>query len=690
MQPALVRPINITLTLQSSYINSGKMSVIATPDLKYPSLCGQGWSLTDPRVDTAYTKSSPMKRMLFNRPLDQSYAFSTNQVSPGINQFFLATERATESAIVLPTSLALTQLFSKAANNSAEHASIVTEKLQSLQNSAMINPMKAMQVGHAQCQVDVFHFLRHESNGSSKVKFSINLQRPDSIFEDCLTNGEIPCFTYVQNMRYPTNSAVSIPFYPRIVDQADPRLISGNTAKQFQIGNLRIELYDDGVGDVGGDIFTPIGPTVSIRTKPRNLEASVDLDAFVNVTQQNLTYINVFDIHSGISVGVLGVVISVSSLEGLTEKPCSISRRSLDLDCVEGGGLIGMVGLSTLLDDDKSCFPYLDISREQSIRLFQPTSDPESDRRMRQLATMGEFISYEFLKRHSEDRKKGFQSLLEKEMHYLEALTSPADENDDLPPDKRRDPRPFRPSSCRLEPLLSSIGFNIHLQTFTLTSMTIDNTTNTVAAKSVNNFQSTTCGAPSDHYRGFSSKGDDKGFSGGLRRLESSRFAAAEKLRLSQLDLINTVSKYYIQKQNVETVKGRSKRHIPASELQIRKLLLECRLASEKLNDMTWDLALRRANVFSQALGIALTCYLSQVSDLSKAESSAAIWKDNGFLITFEGLLSAAGKELGMIEDASIGISMLRMVSVVLVTEDNTILQENPKIQIPDSTYLHW
>lgn len=689
MQPAFTRPINLSLALQSSYINSGKMSVVVTPDLKHPSLCGQGWSLTDPRVDMAYTKSSPMKRMLFNRPLDQSYAFSTNEVSPTTNHFFLATERATESSIVLPTSLALVQLFSKAANHSAQHANNVAEKLQSLQNSTMNNPMKAMQLGHAQCQVDVLHFLRHESAGNSRVKFSINLQKADSIFEDCLANGELPCFTYVQNMRYPTNSAASIPFYPRIVGQDDPRLISGDASKQFQIGFLRIQLHEDSVGDVGGDKFTSIGPSGSILTKPRNLEALVDLDAFVNVTEQKITYLNVVDIQSGISAGVLGVVISVSSLEGLVENPNNTSSRSEELDFVEGG-LIGMVGLSTLMDDEKACYPYLDVNRERSKQLFQPTANPESDRRTRQLATMGEFISSEFLKRHSEDRRRDFQSLLDKEVHYLEAVTSPADENDDLPPDKRRDPRPFRPSSCRLEPLLSSIGFNIHLQTFTLTSIAIDNTNNTIVSRSVNNFQSTTCGAPSDHYRGFSGKGEDKGFSGGLRRLESSRFAASEKLRLLQRDLINAVSQYYSRNQNMETVKGRSKRHIPPSELQIGKLRNECRLATEKLNDLTWDLAVRRANVFSQALGIALTCYLSQVSDLSKAESGAAIWKQHGFLIAFEGLLSAAGKELGMIEDASIGICMLRMVSVVLVTDDNPILNEKPKIQIPDSTYLHW
>jgi hypothetical protein len=63
--------------------------------------------------------------------------------------------------------------------------------------------------------------------------------------------------------------------------------------------------------------------------------------------------------------------------------------------------------------------------------------------------------------------------------------------------------------------------------------------------------------------------------------------------------------------------------------------------------------AVRRANVFSQSLGLAVTSYLSSLSDNSKITSGwPEIWRRHGYLVCFEGLLSAAGKELGMIEDA--------------------------------------
>mmetsp|Transcript_25475 Transcript_25475/g.32101 ORF Transcript_25475/g.32101 Transcript_25475/m.32101 type:complete len:360 (+) Transcript_25475:608-1687(+) len=82
------------------------------------------------------------------------------------------------------------------------------------------------------------------------------------------------------------------------------------------------------------------------------------------------------------------------------------------------------------------------------------------------------------------------------------------------------------------------------------------------------------------------------------------------------------------------------------------------------------------------------------MSDKAKLDSGAwaELWIKHGFLVTFEGLLSAAGKELGMIEDAAVGISMLRMASVMIVTEGNTFdgVNSSSCIPVPDSPYLKW
>jgi len=47
-----------------------------------------------------------------------------------------------------------------------------------------------------------------------------------------------------------------------------------------------------------------------------------------------------------------------------------------------------------------------------------------------------------------------------------------------------------------------------------------------------------------------------------------------------------------------------------------------------------------------------VTSYMASLSDGGPAMSKgcASVWVRHGYLITFEGLLSAVGKELGMIE----------------------------------------
>jgi hypothetical protein len=69
-----------------------------------------------------------------------------------------------------------------------------------------------------------------------------------------------------------------------------------------------------------------------------------------------------------------------------------------------------------------------------------------------------------------------------------------------------------------------------------------------------------------------------------------------------------------------------------------------------------------------QVLGQAVTAYLSGVSDVTLvSDDTAKQWRDHGFLLTYEGLLSGTGKETAMIEDAFLAIDMLQHVTVELV-----------------------
>lgn len=82
-------------------------------------------------------------------------------------------------------------------------------------------------------------------------------------------------------------------------------------------------------------------------------------------------------------------------------------------------------------------------------------------------------------------------------------------------------------------------------------------------------------------------------------------------------------------------------------------------------------------------MGIAVTSYLASISYGGPAWRFANIWAQHGYLITFEGLLSAVGKELGMIEDASTAVEMLRMTSVALVSADSATTSGASHERIP-------
>jgi len=125
--------------------------------------------------------------------------------------------------------------------------------------------------------------------------------------------------------------------------------------------------------------------------------------------------------------------------------------------------------------------------------------------------------------------------------------------------------------------------------------------------------------------------------------------------------------------------------HIPARNTQIAASRWKVFELTQQYHEITWTCTIRRLNVFSQALGIALTSYLTSISQNTNWPD---LWVKHGFLITFEGLLSAAGKELGMIEDAAVGIAMLKNVSVQLVSTKTASPAES--VNIVDSPHLKW
>ncbi len=389
IQPKLEKPFAMTLPFNSTFVHGGEMNLTVVPDTKFPALCGIGWSLSEPRTDTAYNPAAG-KRMLFNAPLDQNYAYALPSDPSSLQnsrKVLLATERLTESSVVLPLAAAYTQLLSRASEASTKHATQLLSKLQCLGGANKINdPMKALQQGHAQCQIEVLHFLRYHNDanvqqvGGGKVHVTLNLQRPDSIFENCLASCTILSHPYVMN----GNTAipqyappVSVPFYPKIVEKEDPRLLPGHegTDRKVFVGKVRFQIYEEGAGGAGGDVFSPIAPAGVVGFSPRHLEAIVDLDSHLNHPGNNTIHINVVDLRTGETAGALAISVSVFTLEGMVERSKKISGGSTKADVVHGG-LISLVGIDTLMEDEKASYPHSDLNHVSATSVFAVSSLP--------------------------------------------------------------------------------------------------------------------------------------------------------------------------------------------------------------------------------------------------------------------------------------------------------------------------
>ena len=414
----------MSLPLLSTLVVDGQVAVTVMRDMKFPPFCGSGWALTDPRTDTAYTTDGK-KRMLFNPPLDQSYVFpipKTSGVASTPNtSVLLATERATESTLVLPLATAMAQLLTKAIDQSYAHSVEVASKLQYLHGKTLHDPMKALQEGYAQCQIELLHFMRYPTDnsfGGGQVHVTVNLQRPDSIFENLLGAGALPSFPYDAQANYPPYPAISIPFYPRLVDKSDERLLPGlasNNTSSY-IGRVRIQLLEDGVGGAGSDVFSPIGPASGVGTSPRTLEALIDLEPYLNLNTggddgSTMVESKVMDVRTGKAVGVIVIKIAAHNLDGMVDHG-SVTNTS---QSTHGGfpevkgGLLSLVGLDTLLEGDMACFPHCDAQKgmDNSMNLNGCKGGCETDqRRIRQLATMGEFLTFDYMDTHSAVTRK--------------------------------------------------------------------------------------------------------------------------------------------------------------------------------------------------------------------------------------------------------------------------------------------
>jgi hypothetical protein len=217
---------------------------------------------------------------------------------------------------------------------------------------------------------------------------------------------------------------------------------------------------------------------------------------------------------------------------------------------------------------------------------------------------------------------------------YRAALQTPSTER--VPPHQDRTPRAFRPSSSRVCDVLAGIGFNVHAATLSLNVLDPEEVQQEPQQPEPQQgaiFHNITCGAPSDHARGFGnifpksnpkeSNHSNNGqlgaappsvghVTGGLRRLEAKRQELGALVSNLQTTLTMFIANYFGEQRQVSR---KSVTHVPPRHPELAALRWQLFEALQSLHHVTWVCAMRRAACFSQALGIALSSYLSSLSE---------------------------------------------------------------------------
>jgi hypothetical protein len=629
----------LTLGLQSSSVVDGQLHLLVCKDLKFPPLYGRGWSLTDASA-TGYPG-------LFRLPLDQSYGFNRR------GDWWVATERSTESAVVLPVATMLAQLFDQSCQVSLAHATSVAQRL--LQSRHDVQAQ-----GNAAAQLQIGYVLLQNTTTGSAASICVSWQRPDAIFEvELIPPSKVPVHT-VQIPFSPT--FVPTVFYPKVVtDDILPGLLQQHiTPPAFLLGNVRLVVTLTSAVATAGDPYAPAAPGSHSQNvlQDEQWEAILNAETYVNrsATADPLQ-LPLYHVKTGAVMGSLILQFSVTL--PVAQAPPMSAVSSL-------GGLVSLVGLDTLMEGHAA--PVLDCEAQP------PPSDPQAQRRQQQLKTMGNFVSHQYLQTHISTVRSPDSTMFSQRVELYGKALSFNPQPELVEPCKDRSPKPFRPSSSRSTVELAGIPFNVHTATLALEQGPSREET------PGGFFQNVSCGAPADHARGFGPLFQG-GPNGGLRRLEAMRLEFHQRFLEAQSNLIQAVASYFVAARQ----ENRILFHIPARNKIISDLRWRVFELMQQLHQITWACAVRRANVFSQTLGISLTSYLTSIcSSPDRCET----WVKHGYLVTFEGLLSSAGKELGMIEDASVGIAMMKAVSVVLVSSDAP--PPKKKVMIVNSPHLKW
>ena len=661
---------SLTVPINSKVLIDGHLQCVLSGNTKFPT-SDNGWFLSDPDPRSAYAVQAAG---MFHYPLTQSYGFSYAGDRPQ-EPIMVATERTVESSVVLPIAAAFHQLAAKAALLSLDHAKDVATSLLAYRHDSYPPDVAfadvALRISHLQSNMASTSILQGRS-----ATITASFQRPNSIFEvQVLEPTRLPLYPTAADGFRPD---ISCRFYPKAVFRKEEvlptvlQLYPGNKLpgpnNEFALGTVRIQvsvpkrLSDQSTNAASESQFDPNSPWEEIWECIIPIEHRIDqANSSPSSSSRNQEYAIVDP--KGHSMGNLFLNMTVSVVRPTTQAKLGAIKPV--------GGLPALMGMPKVLPDGIQ--PVLDFP-EASFG----SEPPQELRRRSQLLTMGKFMTYKYLEENIKtQRAPDAKALQERAELYRKALDARASEH--LPSHLDRSPKPFRPSASRSTPELSGIGFNVHNASLSTDRAGV--------------FYNITCGCPADHAAGYSKRmfaglteSPIGPISGGLRRLEKARLTLAEHIVSSQNQLTMNVANQFAS-QSKRSIQPAT--HIASDNIDLQGLRWRIFESIQCMNELTWSCAVRRANVFSQALGIAMTSFLASVCDPGKAKSNwPGIWAKHGFLVSYEGLLTAAGKELGMIEDASVGIAMLRRVHIVLSPDDGKMVAD--RVPVPFSQQLRW
>ncbi|KAL3921233.1 MAG: hypothetical protein SGILL_002853, partial [Bacillariaceae sp.] len=627
------------VTLSSALVVGGQLQLCVMPDPKFSQVFTRGWSLTDPDM-SGYSST------LSHLPLDQSYVFPGKQP----HHWLVANERATESTVPLPIATAVMEMANKASVKSLEHAQSIAKVLKANRHDHKDPDHKAT------CSLGVVGVTPRHLASAASASITISWRRPDSIFElELVANEPLPIAQLNVAAGFP---AVKHNFYPKLVtENVLPGILQAYGGKMPESGFLLGGLHFSVTLQSGTDQQAQIEIWESIV----GLESFIGSSGSTPATANNTIQVPLHKHKDTMGHLLLQITVALPPSAKNIRAPTMIAPTD---------GLVSLVGLESLSDGLNPSLDTLPSMESSSLR-------------HQQLNTMGLFFTTTYMEQQIALRQSALDAFQERSSKYKQALMQP----EKTAAHTLKTPKNYRPSSSRSAALLSGIPFNAHVASLNVNVVDSMHPKQSSSAEYPGaSFHNITCGAPADHARGFGNvlaNVSNMNVSGGLRRLEAQRAECAIQLQQAQSLLIAGVGNYLTAARKTGPVN-----HIPARHAEIQQLRWKVFECAHVLHHLTWMCAVRRANVFSQSLGLAVTTYLASVSDRSKCAAGwPDLWRKHGFMVCFEGLLSAAGNELGMIEDASVAIAMLRMVRIVLMP-DNGI--PSKATYIPSSPFLKW